>query len=81
MKPNPIANKNVKSTRISGIHSQFQRRRTSNPIWGIYQQVTSDFEFKFIPTNQTREYTAGVLLRGDQLRPRMLNIKTVRDEN
>ena len=25
------------------------------------KQVTSDFEFKFIPTNQTREYTAGVV--------------------
>ena len=46
-----------------------------------YFKLSANFEFKFIPTNQTREYTAGVLLRGDQLRPRMLNIKTVRDEN
>ena len=48
-----------------------------------YFKLTANFEFKFIPTNQTREYTAGVveyvLFGAAMLGPDVKHKTTVRD--
>ena len=43
--------KYIHKFRADGFLTQFEE----------YFKVTANFEFKFIPTNQTREYTAGVV--------------------